>query len=162
MTEMNFESASLVDVDGLRIRLMRSAKQSGIPLLLTSPWPESLFAFHRIWPSLTERREVVAVDLPGFGQSEGRPDVLSPKGMARFVPRILDALGLGRVHAIGPDVGTSALLLAAALYPDRFESLVVGSGATDVATAAGGLKDIITAPTTSSFEGVDGAERALG
>jgi pimeloyl-ACP methyl ester carboxylesterase len=162
MTEMNFESVRFVEVDGLRIRYMRGEERSGLPLLLTSPWPESLFAFHRIWPVVAKRRAVVAVDLPGFGQSEGRSDVLSPKGMANFVPRILDALDLGRVHAVGPDVGTAALLLSASQHPDRFESLVVGSGATDVATAAGRLKDIILAPSTSAFEGTDGAELAVG
>lgn len=162
MTEMNFESVRFVDVDGLRIRYMRSAKKSAIPLLLTSPWPESLFAFHRIWPFVAVRGEVVAVDLPGFGQSEARPDVLSPRGMAKFVPQILDALELDRVHAVGPDIGTSALLLSASQHPERFESLVVGSGATDVATAAGRLKDIILAPSTSAFEGTDGAELAIG
>ena len=137
MTEMDFESVRFVNVDGLRIRYLRGAKKSEIPLFLTSPWPESLFAFHRIWPIVAERAEVVAVDLPGFGRSEGRPDVLSPKGMANFVPRILDALDLGRVHAVGPDIGTPALLLLASRYPDRFESLVVGSGATDVAKPKG-------------------------
>ncbi|WP_171947728.1 alpha/beta fold hydrolase [Bradyrhizobium erythrophlei] len=131
-------------------------------MLLTSPWPESVLAFHRIWPFISERADVVAVDLPGFGASEGRHDVLSPTGMARFIPRILNALNLSRVHAVGPDIGTSALLLSASQYPERFESLVVGSGATDVATAAGRLKDIISAPSTSAFEGVDGAELALG
>jgi pimeloyl-ACP methyl ester carboxylesterase len=161
MTEMKFESVRFVAVDGLRIRYMRGGKRSEIPLLLTSPWPESLFAFHRIWPFVEERGEVVAVDLPGFGQSEGRSDVLSPKGMAKFVPRVLDALDLGRVHAVAPDIGTSALLLSASQHPDRFESLVVGSGATDVATAAGSLKDIILAPSTSAFEGTDGAELAI-
>jgi pimeloyl-ACP methyl ester carboxylesterase len=82
--------------------------------------------------------------------------------MANFVPRILDALGLRRVHAVGPDVGTPALLLSASQCRDRFESLGVGSGATDVATAAGRLKDIILAPSTAAFEGTDGGELAIG
>jgi hypothetical protein len=55
MTEMKFESVRFVAVDGLRIRYMRGGKRSEIPLLLTSPWPESLFAFHRIWPFVEER-----------------------------------------------------------------------------------------------------------
>ena len=46
MTEINFESVRFVDVDGMRIRYMGGVKGSGFPLLLTSPWPESLFAFH--------------------------------------------------------------------------------------------------------------------
>ena len=67
MAEMNFESVRFVNVDGLRIRYMRGEKRSNIPVLLTSPWPESLFAFHRIWPFLAEGAEVVAVDSPDSG-----------------------------------------------------------------------------------------------
>jgi hypothetical protein len=65
---------------------------------------------------------------------------------------------LGPISAVAPDIGTAALLLSASQHPDRFESLVVGSGATSVATAAGSLKDIILAPSTSAFEGTDGAD----
>jgi hypothetical protein len=53
------------------------------------------------------------------------------------------------------------LLLSASQHPDRFERLVVGSGATDVATAAGRLKDINLAPSTSAFEGTDGAVKRM-
>jgi pimeloyl-ACP methyl ester carboxylesterase len=88
--------------------------------------------------------------------------VLSPRGIAKFIPLILEALDLDRVQAVGPDIGTSALLLSASREPDRIKSLVVSSGATDVATAAGRLKDIISAPSTSEFEGTDGAELAVG
>ncbi|MFE2315596.1 hypothetical protein ACFXC8_20960 [Streptomyces sp. NPDC059441] len=35
-------------VDGLAIRFVDTGEQSGPTLLMTSPWPESLFAFRRI------------------------------------------------------------------------------------------------------------------
>jgi hypothetical protein len=37
--------------------------------------------------------------------------------MANFVPSILDALDLGRVHEVAPDIRTSALLLSASHTP---------------------------------------------
>ncbi|MGF6603059.1 pimeloyl-ACP methyl ester carboxylesterase [Paraburkholderia sp. GAS448] len=82
--------------------------------------------------------------------------------MGDFIPRILTALGLDRVHAVAPDVGTSAFLFAANAHPDLFESLVVGSGATDAALTAGVLKDIIDAPTTAAFEQSSGEAFATG
>jgi len=87
---------------------------------------------------------------------------MSPSAMGDFIPNILAALGLDRVHAIGPDVGTSALLFAANTHSNLFESLVVGSGATDTALTAGVLKDIIDAPSTASFEGGSGELFATG
>jgi pimeloyl-ACP methyl ester carboxylesterase len=72
----------------------------------------------------------MAVDLPGFGHSEGRADLFAPRAMGEFVVRLADTFGLERPHVVAPDVCTDALLFAAAAHPDRFRSLVVGSGAT--------------------------------
>jgi pimeloyl-ACP methyl ester carboxylesterase len=115
--------------DGLRIRYVRSPRPAAESVLLLSPWPESVYAFVRMWPRLSERFSLAAVDLPGFGQSDGRADLMSPRRMGDFVVRIADELGLGQPHAVGPDVGTGALLFAAARHPEAFASLVVGAGA---------------------------------
>jgi pimeloyl-ACP methyl ester carboxylesterase len=159
---MDIGSTSFITVDGLKLRILRSDSRLGIPVMLTSPWPESLYAFRRIWSKLAAEAPLVALDLPGFGRSEGRADVMSPKAMGRFLPKIIEALGLKRIHAVGPDVGTSALLFAAHAHPDLFESLVVGSGVTEAALAAGGLKAIIDAPSTTSFESMTGEDFAAG
>jgi len=163
MTEkMEINGASFVEVDGLKLRLLRSDDRPSIPIILTGPWPESLYAFARIWPKLAAEAPLVALDLPGFGRSEGRTDLMSPRTMGHFLPKIIDALGLDRIHAVCPDVGTSAILFAAHSRPDLFESLVVGSGATDAALTTGGLKEIIDAPSTKPFEGGTGEDFAAG
>ena len=97
-------------VDGLQIRLARSGQSGGIPILLTSPWPESIYAFRGILPALEALGPLIAVDLPGFGRSESRADVMSPEAMGDFVIKFAAHLGIDRVHAVGPDVGTPALL----------------------------------------------------
>ena len=67
--------------DGLRIRYVASRKPSAESVMLLSPWPESIYAFIRMWPRLSERFSLAAVDLPGFGQSDGRADLMSPRRM---------------------------------------------------------------------------------
>ena len=114
-------------IDGLSIRFTESEDRDDHALLL-SPWPESLFAFEPTWTRLCEQTHLVAVDLPGFGHSQRRDELLSPRAMGEFVIRIADAFGLEQPHVVGPDVGTSASLFAAALHPGRLRSLVVGSG----------------------------------
>ncbi len=42
-------------------------------------------------------------------------------------------------HVVGPDVGTSAALFAAASAPDRFRSLTVGTGGAAVPLQLGGV-----------------------
>ena len=123
-------------IDGLKIRYARSQPSESVnkvqdPILLLSPWPESIYAFLPTWEMFSELGPLVAVDLPGFGLSQSRPDVMAPEAMGEFILRIVDAFGLDRPHAIGPDVGTPALLFAAANHPGSFRSLVIGSGATD-------------------------------
>jgi pimeloyl-ACP methyl ester carboxylesterase len=145
-------------IDGLRIRYVRSAESSNVPVLMTSPWPESIFAFHAIWPKLVEQWSLVAIDLPGFGHSQSRPDVLEPRAMGAFLSKAIDKLGLGRPHIVAPDVGTSAALYAAVDTPKLFTSLIIGAGAIDERLVASTLKTIVESPDTSAFDGIDGAD----
>jgi pimeloyl-ACP methyl ester carboxylesterase len=142
-------------IDGLTIRFAQSEDRSDHALLL-SPWPESLLAFEPVWARLAEHTHLVAIDLPGFGHSQRRDTLLSPQAMAEFVIRAADAFGLEHPHVISPGVGTAAALFAAARYPGRLRSLVVGSGAAAVPLQLGGmLKDWVEAPYFEEFSGVD-------
>jgi pimeloyl-ACP methyl ester carboxylesterase len=144
-------------IDGLRIRLSRSGLSDGIPILFTSPWPESLYAFHRVLPYFVEAHPVIALDLPGFGQSESRPEVMAPRAMGSFLIKVAEHLKIPRLHAVGPDVGALAFLFAAADRPELFESLAVGGAATRVDLAAGVLREVIASPQ-GAFAAIDGSD----
>src|SRR5262245_60504706 len=101
-------------VDGVRIRFAKTEPRDDHALLL-SPWPESVYAFEPSWSRLAEQGHRVAIDLPGFGRSERRNDLMSPRAMGEFLIRVADAFGIESPHVVGPDVGTSAALFAAAL-----------------------------------------------
>jgi len=115
-------------VDGLRIRYADSGGSQEPTLLLTSPWPESVYAFAPMWATLAEHARLFAVDLPGFGASERRDDLLSPRAMGEFLARLITEADLGRPHIVAPDVGTSAALFAAAAHPELIASVIVGTG----------------------------------
>jgi pimeloyl-ACP methyl ester carboxylesterase len=142
-------------IDGLSIRFAQSEDRDDHALLL-SPWPESLFAFEPTWVRLAERSHLVAIDLPGFGHSQRRDALLSPRAMGEFVIRVADAFGLENPHVVGPDVGTGASLFAAALCPGRLRSLVVGSGGAAFPLQLGGvLKDWVDAPDLDGYRSAD-------
>jgi len=61
--------------------------------------------------------------------------------MSEFVIRVADAFGLENPHVVGPDIGTSAGLFAAASSPGRLRSLVVGSGGAAVPLQLGNGHD---------------------
>ncbi|WP_327290495.1 alpha/beta fold hydrolase [Streptomyces sp. NBC_01198] len=128
-------------IDGLSIRYAESDGPGDSEALLLSPWPESLYSYDPIWSELAAHARLTAVDLPGFGHSELREDLLSPTAMGEFVVRIADAFGLAKPHVVGPDIGTAASLFAAARHPDRFRSLVVGTGGAAVPITLGSPLD---------------------
>jgi pimeloyl-ACP methyl ester carboxylesterase len=154
-----------VTVDGLSIRIAEGGNGEQHAILL-SPWPESLFAYERVWPRLADHAHLVAVDLPGFGGSRRSEALMNPKAMGEFIVRIADTLGLDRPHVVAPDVGTSAALFAAAAHPARFASLVVGTGGAAVPLALGEpLKGWVEATDLEPYRQLGGrkiVEIALG
>lgn len=150
-------TVATVEIDGLSVRYARSGVPKGTPILLTAPWPESIYSFHQVLPRLATEHPLIAVDLPGDGRSQSRPDVMAPEATGDFVISLLEHFGISRTHVVAPDVGTLAVLFAASKTPDLFESLVLGSGVMRADLAAGVLKDIIYSPT-GAFSNIDGAE----
>ena len=142
-------------IDGLRIRYAETHRGDAEALLL-SPWPESLFAFAQMWERLAAGTHLVAVDLPGFGHSERRDSLLAPRAMGQFIVRLADVFGLDKPHTVGPDVGTGALLFAAADNPGRLRSIVLGSGGASFPLELGGiLNDWVTAPNLDDLRQID-------
>ena len=145
-------------VDGVFIRYVESDRRDAEALLL-SPWPESVFAYESIWSRLADKTHVVAIDLPGFGYSEWKEALMSPRAMGEFIVHVADAFHLEKPHLVGPDVGTSAVLFAAAAHPDRFRSLVVGTGGAAVPIQLGDpLREWVLATDLEPYRRIGGRE----
>jgi len=143
-------------IDGLSIRYAESERRDNHAMLL-SPWPESIYCYEPTWARLAQDMHLVAIDLPGFGQSERRDALMSPKTMGDFIARLADAFGLERPHLVGPDIGTGASLFAAALHPGRFRSAVVGTGGAAYPLQLGGvLKEWVETPSIEPYRKIDG------
>ena len=143
-------------IDGIRIRYAESIASQQPVVLLTSPWPESLYAFAPMWGTLAEYARLFAVDLPGFGASERRDDLLSPRAMGGFLARLVAEVGLERPHIVAPDVGTSAALFAAATHPDRFASVTIGTGGAAVPLQLGEpLRSWVLDPDLDKYRRID-------
>ena len=152
-----------IKVDGLEIRYATSPKIGAPAVLMTGPWPESIYSYLPIWDALASEFALFAFDLPGFGRSEGRADLMSPHAMGDFIILVANALGVTRFHAIGPDIGTPSLLFTAAHYPEMVLSLVIGSGASVFPMQIDGiLKSIVEAPNLDEFRKLDPAQVVLG
>jgi pimeloyl-ACP methyl ester carboxylesterase len=116
-----------------------------------------------MWSRLAEHAHLVAVDLPGFGYSERRDGLLTPRAMGEFVVRLADAFGLEHPHAVGPDIGPSALLFAATSHPGRLRNLVVGSGGASYPLELGEpLTGWVGSPDLDSYRSVDPRQIVAG
>jgi pimeloyl-ACP methyl ester carboxylesterase len=144
------------DIGGVRVRCAEGGDPAAPALLLTSPWPESIYAYASVWETLTPHARLFAIDLPGFGASETRDELLSPRAMGEFLAALIDEVGLQRPRIVGPDVGTAAALFAAAGHPDRIAGLVVGTGGTAVPIQLGEpLKSWVLDPDLDKYRRMD-------
>jgi pimeloyl-ACP methyl ester carboxylesterase len=83
---------------------------AGEPLLLLHGWGSSRRDFAAVLPALSERFDVLNVDLPGAGRSrhlDVRPTVAA---ITDAVERTLDSQDVGRVHVLGNSLGARVAL----------------------------------------------------
>jgi 3-oxoadipate enol-lactonase len=78
-----------------------------------------------LWPTLTRERDVVRVDLRGFGDSAERPD--RPVSQADDVLGVLAGLGVGRCHLVGASFGAGVAVEAALTRPSAVASLLLAA-----------------------------------
>ncbi len=99
---------------------------SGPPLLAIHGLGATKVSFLTTVAALAERFRVIALDLPGFGDSD-KP--LGASYDARFFARavigVLDALELERAHLIGNSLGGRVALEVALGHPERVERLAL-------------------------------------
>ena len=85
---------------------------SGPPLVLVHGLGSCKEMWRPVVPLLAREREVIAVDLPGFGASPPGPETV--EGLADAVAGFADELGLERPHVAGNSLGGGVALELAA------------------------------------------------
>jgi pimeloyl-ACP methyl ester carboxylesterase len=126
-------------IDGVKVRFAEGGKADGPLVLLLSPLPQSILCYEAIWTKLGEHCRLVALDLPGFGRSEGGLDFMSFEAQSRFLDQFVRELGLSRMHIIGPDVGMAVALHYAIHREHDIASLLIGDGPGILPTANGSI-----------------------
>jgi pimeloyl-ACP methyl ester carboxylesterase len=112
------------DVDGVRMHLVSGG--TGSVLVLVHGWPETWWGWRKVMPMLAERYQVIAVDLPGLGDSEGQPTSYDKLTLATYLHRLIaDELGHERIFLAGHDWGGAVAFQYADQYPSEVVSLAV-------------------------------------
>ncbi|MGP1721108.1 alpha/beta fold hydrolase [Shewanella frigidimarina] len=78
-------------------------------------------------PALAKQYHVVAIDLPGFGLSQGAVFTYSPKEYAKVIDWVISHYRHpnAQVHLVGHSMGAAISLYYASQYPGKIEQLVL-------------------------------------
>lgn len=117
---------SFAEVDGIRVRYARRGPQRGVPVLLLHGFGGDLDNWLFNLDALAETSPVIALDLPGHGQSSPTlPGAGDAKSFAGFVARFLDQLDVERAHVVGHSMGAAIGAQLALDAPSRVASLAL-------------------------------------
>jgi len=94
-----------------------------------------------VWPMLSEERDVVRVDLRGFGDSAVRP--ADPVSQADDVLAALSEIGIDRCHLVGASFGAGVAVEAALTRPAAAASLVLAPPAGSLLEMTPGVRAFI-------------------
>jgi 4,5:9,10-diseco-3-hydroxy-5,9,17-trioxoandrosta-1(10),2-diene-4-oate hydrolase len=105
-----------------RVRLVRTG--TGSAVVLIHGFGSSIYTWKDVIPALAARHDVIALDLPGFGESD-RPADLSLEDLPRAVIGLMDRLGIERAALVGNSMGGATAAIVAATVPQRVSRLVL-------------------------------------
>lgn len=112
-------------VDGLAAG---PADASATPLVLLHGIGSAARSFDAVLPLLAVGRRVIAWNAPGYGgSSPPAEEAPEASAYAAVLARLLDVLGLARIHLLGHSLGAIMAARFAAEHPERLASLTLAS-----------------------------------
>jgi pimeloyl-ACP methyl ester carboxylesterase len=119
-----------IDVGGAtRVNYTEMGPQSGKALVLVHGLSGAWQNWLETIPHFAKDHRVIAMDLPGFGQSPMPEWEISIEEYGRFLHEFCDTLGVRVCTVVGNSMGGFIAAEAATLQPSRFEKLVLVSAA---------------------------------
>lgn len=114
---------AMVDAGDVRLHTVSGGK--GFPVLLMAGFPQSWYAWRRIMPILADHFYVVAIDLPGQGDSDKPVDGYDTQTAGDRVHALVKELGFERYHIGAHDIGSWVAYPFVARFADEVGRLVL-------------------------------------
>ncbi len=117
----------LIEAFGLQTQYHSTGEGPPVVLLHGSgPGVSAWTNWRRVMPALSDRFDVIAPDMAGFGYTERNPDLTYDiKLWVKHLIGLLDALDIPKAHLVGNSFGGSLSLAAALRHPERFSKIVL-------------------------------------
>ena len=97
----------------------------GEPLVLLHGWGSTWYMWRKVMPALAERYTVIALDLPGLGDSEVPEGGFDKATTAARIRSVVQSLGFNEINLVGHDVGLMVAYAYAAAHPDEVRKLAL-------------------------------------
>lgn len=108
------------------INISYTTSGNGDPIVLVHGWPTSSFLWRNMHPTLSKRYQVIAIDLPGFGDSDKPLDAsYSLNFYVKVFDDFLSHLGLSKINLVVHDLGGPIGLLWAVRNKEKVSRLVL-------------------------------------
>jgi pimeloyl-ACP methyl ester carboxylesterase len=105
---------------------LHTAEVAARPLMvLASGWPQTWYSWRKIMPALAQHFHVVAVDLPGLGDSDFPAAGYDTGSISLNLDAVLHAFGARECTLVTHDIGTWVGYAYAARRPERVRRLVL-------------------------------------
>jgi pyruvate dehydrogenase E2 component (dihydrolipoamide acetyltransferase) len=116
---------AFTEVDGIKVRYSRQGSPDDRTVVLLHGFGGDLDNWLFNLGPLAEVADVVALDLPGHGQSAVSLPAASVEGLAGFVAAFLDGVGVRRAVLAGHSLGAAVAAQLALDQPERVAGLVL-------------------------------------
>ena len=116
---------SFATVKGIRFHYVAGGAAGGRAIVLLAGFPESWYAWRKVMPLLGSHFRVIAIDLPGQGDSDRPLDGYDTQTVAQRVHDLVDHLGIARYCLAAHDVGAWVAFPYAYLFGDEILALTL-------------------------------------
>ena len=98
---MNILNRNFAIADGIRYQYLTTVNNaSSDTILLLAGFPQSSYAWRKVIPLLAEDYSVIAVDLPGQGDTDYPVDGYDTDSISLRLKKLLDSLEIKRFHLV--------------------------------------------------------------
>ena len=123
------EDGQTARIGSQQVRYVRrsaaGAAAGDLPIVVLHGWGAHIEAVAPILAALDGAPDLIALDLPGFGESEPPPEAWDVDAYMRFFVDFLEELGVERAHLVGHSHGGRVSIALAAAHPERVGRLLL-------------------------------------
>lgn len=119
------ESVVVNTDDGEALRLSYATAGDGRSVLFIHGSPGHATDFRLLFPALSKSYRLIAVDLPGVGDSRSDVQNFGPKRLAKYLIALMDRLHVDTVDVVGYSFGGGVAIRLAHDFPHRVRSVTL-------------------------------------